>query len=265
MDFGLNRKTALVLGGGGGLGRAISIALAGEGAHIAVADIDGKAIAETEAALARICAHSGSKSVGLVWDLADLSSIDGHVTTVESELGLVDVLVNITGGPPPTPASAQDPALWTRHFQAMVLSVIAITDRVLPSMRERKWGRIITSASSGVVAPIPNLAISNALRLSLVGWSKSLAREVGKDGITANIILPGRIATDRIKFLDEAKAKREGRSVEDVAAESASSIPLGRYGKPEEYAAAVAFLASERAAYITGSVIRVDGGLIASI
>jgi 3-oxoacyl-[acyl-carrier protein] reductase len=147
----------------------------------------------------------------------------------------------------------------------MVLSVIAITDRVLPKMREKKWGRIITSTSSGVVSPIPNLAISNALRLSLVGWSKTLAREVGKDGITANIILPGRIATDRIKFLDEAKAKREGRSVEDVAAESVSSIPLGRYGKPEEYAAAVAFLASEGAAYITGSVIRVDGGLIASV
>ena len=261
MEFGLKDKTALVLGGGGGLGRAISIALAGEGAKVAVADIDPKAIAETQAALASI----GGNSIGLVWDLADLSLIDAHVKRIEGELGSVGVLVNITGGPPPTPASGQDPALWTKHFQSMVLSVIAITDRVLPKMREKKWGRIITSTSSGVVSPIPNLAISNALRLSLVGWSKTLAREVGKDGITANIILPGRIATDRIKFLDEAKAKREGRSVEEVAAESASSIPLGRYGKPEEYAAAVAFLASEGAAYITGSVIRVDGGLIASV
>ncbi len=261
MEFGLKDKTALVLGGGGGLGRAISIALAGEGAKVAVADIDPKAIAQTQAALASI----GGNSIGLVWDLADLSLIDAHVKRIESDLRSVGVLVNITGGPPPTPASGQDPALWTKHFQSMVLSVIAITDRVLPKMRENKWGRIITSTSSGVVSPIPNLAISNALRLSLVGWSKTLAREVGKDGITANIILPGRIATDRIKFLDEAKAKREGRSVEEVAAESASSIPLGRYGKPEEYAAAVAFLASEGAAYITGSVIRVDGGLIASV
>jgi 3-oxoacyl-[acyl-carrier protein] reductase len=265
MEFGLKDKTALVLGGGGGLGRAISIALAGEGANVAVADIDSKAITETQAALASIGGKSGNKSIGLVWDLADLSQINTHVMKIEGELGAVDVLVNITGGPPPTPASGQDPALWTKHFQSMVLSVIAITDRVLPKMREKKWGRIITSTSSGVVSPIPNLAISNALRLSLVGWSKTLAREVGKDGITANIILPGRIATDRIKFLDEAKAKREGRSVEDVAAESVSSIPLGRYGKPEEYAAAVAFLASEGAAYITGSVIRVDGGLIASV
>jgi 3-oxoacyl-[acyl-carrier protein] reductase len=116
-----------------------------------------------------------------------------------------------------------------------------------------------------VVAPIPNLGLSNALRLSLVGWSKTLAREVARDGITANIILPGRIATDRIRFLDEAKAKREGRPIEAVTAESTGSIPIGRYGKPEEYADAVAFLASNRASYITGSVIRVDGGLIASI
>jgi 3-oxoacyl-[acyl-carrier protein] reductase len=146
----------------------------------------------------------------------------------------------------------------------MVLSVIAITDRVLPAMRLKQWGRIITSTSSGVVAPIPNLGISNALRLSLVGWSKTLAREVARGGITANIILPGRIATDRIKFLDEAKAKREGRTVE-VSAESTGSIPVGRYGKPEEYGVVVAFLASEPAAYITGASIRVDGGLIASI
>lgn len=130
-------------------------------------------------------------------------------------------------------------------------------------MRERRWGRVITSASSGVVAPIPNLGISNALRLSLLGWSKTLAREVARDGVTANVILPGRIATDRIRFLDEQKAKRENRSVQAVAGESTSSIPLGRYGRPEEYA--VASLASERAAYITGTALRVDGGLIASI
>lgn len=147
----------------------------------------------------------------------------------------------------------------------MVLSVIAVTDRVLPAMKARKWGRIITSASSGVVAPIPNLAISNALRLSLVGWSKTLAREVARDGITANIVLPGRIATDRIKFLDAKKAERENRSVEEVAAESTGTIPVGRYGDPQEYANVVAFLAGTPSSYVTGSVIRVDGGLIASI
>lgn len=261
MNLGIAGKTALVLGGGGGLGRAISKALAGEGVNIAIGDIDQSAISETETAVGSF----GVKSAGLVWELGDLSQIDAHVSRIEKELGPVEILVNLTGGPPPTPASGQEAALWSRHFQSMVLSVIAITDRILPGMRSRRWGRIITSTSSGVVAPIPNLGISNALRLALVGWSKTLAREVAKDGITANIIVPGRIATGRIKFLDEAKAKREGRTVEEVAAESTASIPAGRYGKPEEYGDAVAFLASERAAYITGASIRVDGGLIASI
>ena len=261
MDLGIKGKTALVLGAGGGLGRAIAVSLANNGANIAVADIAPRSIAETEAALA----GRGSSSVGVTWDLADLAQINGNISTIEAELGPIDILVNNTGGPPPTPAAGQDPALWSKHFQAMVLSVIAITDRVLPGMRQRRWGRIITSTSSGVIAPIPNLGISNALRLSLVGWSKTLAREVGRDGITANIVLPGRIATDRITFLDQAKAKRDGRPVEDVMAESTGSIPLGRYGRPEEYGDVVAFLASDRASYLTGSVIRVDGGLIASI
>jgi 3-oxoacyl-[acyl-carrier protein] reductase len=261
MDLGLKDKTALVLAGGGGLGRAIAKALAVEGAKVAVAGIGAKSIAGTEAELAAI----GVKSIGLIWDLSDLAQIDGHISKIERELGPVEILANNTGGPPPTPASGQDPAVWSRYFQAMVLSVIAITDRVLPNMRARHWGRVITSTSSGVESPIPNLAISNTLRISLVGWSKTLAREVAKDGITANIIVPGRIATDRTQFLDEAKAKREGRSAEDVSAESAGNIPAGRYGKPEEYGDVVAFLSSERAAYITGSVIRVDGGLIAGI
>ncbi len=259
MDLGLKGKTALVLGGGGGLGSAIARQLAAEGANVAVGDIDPAAVEKTVASL------SGGKGLALPWDLADLSVIDGNITKIEAAFGPVDILVNNTGGPPPTPAAGQDPALWTKSFQSMVLSVIAITDRVLPGMRKKKWGRIITSTSSGVISPIPNLGISNALRLSLVGWSKTLAREVGGDGITANIVLPGRIATDRIKFLDEAKAKREGRPVEQVSAESTASIPAGRYGNPEEYADVVAFLASTRASYLNGSTIRVDGGFITSI
>ncbi len=261
MDFGLKGKTALVLGGGAGLGRAIALALAGEGANVAIAGKGSESLAATQALLA----PCGIRSLSLLWEFSDLAQIDTQVSRVEAELGPVDILVNNTGGPPPTTAAGQDPALWSKQFQSMVLSVIAITDRVLPNMRTRRWGRIITSTSSGTVSPIPNLAISNALRLSLVGWSKTLSREVAKDGITANIILPGRIATDRLKFLDAAKAQRESRSVDDVSAESMAAIPLGRYGKPQEYGDVVAFLASERAAYITGSVIRVDGGLIPAI
>lgn len=261
MDLGLKSKIALVLGAGGGLGGAIALSLAKEGAAVAIADINGEALSATKAAIA----SAGGKSIELVWDLADLTQIETHVARIERELGGVDVLVNNTGGPPPTPVSGQGPEKWAESFNAMVLSVIALTDRVLPAMRERKWGRVITSTSSGVVAPIPNLGLSNALRSSLVGWSKTLAREVAPFNITSNIVLPGRIATSRIRFLDEAKAKRENRTLESVVQESTSSIPLGRYGAPAEYGDVVAFLASARASYITGSVIRIDGGLIASI
>jgi 3-oxoacyl-[acyl-carrier protein] reductase len=258
MDLRLNGRTALVLGGGGGLGGAIAKSLSAEGTKVAVADIDLKAAEATAAALA-------SGALSLAWDLGDLGQIEANILLVEQQLGPIDILINITGGPPPTLAAGQDPAAWAKYFQSMVMSVIAITDRVLGGMRARKWGRIITSTSSGIIAPIPNLAMSNALRLSLVGWSKTLAREVGPDGVTVNIVVPGRIATDRIRFLDEAKAQRENRPVADVVRESTGSIPLGRYGDPAEYADLIAFLASARAGYITGSTIRVDGGLIPSI
>lgn len=259
MDLGLKNKTALVLAGGGGLGRAIAKALAGEGANIAVAGIRRASIEATQAEL------SGAKSIALEWDLGDLTVIDANVSRVEQELGPIDILINNTGGPPPTPAAGQSTDLWTKQFQAMVLSVIATTDRVLPGMKERRWGRILTSTSSGIIAPIPNLGLSNALRASLVNWSKTLAREVAPFGITANIVAPGRIATNRTQALDQARAQREDRPIEKIVAENERVIPVGRYGRTDEYGDVVAFLASPRAAYITGSIIRVDGGMIASI
>jgi 3-oxoacyl-[acyl-carrier protein] reductase len=263
MDLGISGRTALVLGAGGGLGGAIARALAREGARVALADINlGAAQAVADQIRGE---YPDTQAVALSWDLGDLSVVESNVARIERDLGPVDILVNNTGGPPPTTVCGQQISLWTSHFQSMVMSVIAITDRVLPSMRERKFGRIITSTSSGVVAPIANLGLSNALRMTLLGWSKTLAREVGRDGITCNIVLPGRIATSRIQFLDEQKAKREGRSAIDVAQESTASIPVGRYGDPREYADVVAFLASRNAAYVTGSIVRVDGGLLANV
>ncbi|WP_258908912.1 SDR family oxidoreductase [Pseudomonas putida] len=261
MDLQIKNKIALVLGGGGGLGGAIALSLAKEGVKVAVADISIDAAEKT----VNLLKEHGAQAYAIQWDLARLEDIETKIATIEAELGPVDILVNNTGGPPPTTAHSQDAGVWSTHFQSMVVSVIKITDRVLPGMRERKWGRVITSTSSGVVSPIPNLGISNALRLSLVGWSKTLAKEVGNDGVTVNIVLPGRIATGRITFLDEAKAKREGRSVEEVSKESTAAIAVGRYGDPKEYGDVVAFLASGLAGYLTGSTIRIDGGLISSI
>ncbi|AZO71322.1 SDR family oxidoreductase [Mesorhizobium sp. M1D.F.Ca.ET.043.01.1.1] len=254
MDLGLEGKNALVLGAGGGLGSAIAETLAREGARVVAVDIAKDAVE----AVAR---NSGVAVRPFVCDIADGPAVEALL----DQAGEIDILINNSGGPPPTQAHGVARSEWERYFSTMVSSLISLTDRVLPGMRARGWGRIITSTSSGVVAPIANLGISNALRLSLVGWSKTLAREVAPDGITANIILPGRIATSRIRALDEAKAKRESRSIEEVRAESTGSIPMCRYGEPQEYADAVAFLASARASYITGSVIRVDGGLIQSI
>ena len=261
MDLGIKNKVALVLGGGSGLGQAMALSLASEGCKVVVA---GRTEANLQKTVAQI-QETGGQAHPIVWDLAQLDQIDSHFAKIESLWGSVDILVNNTGGPPPTPAAGQAPQVWLQKFQEMVLSVIAITDRALPAMKEKRWGRVITSTSSGAIAPIPNLAISNTLRSSLHAWSKTLAREVAPFGITANIIVPGRIATERIRFLDESKAQRENRSVEDVMNESLKTIPMGRTGDPAEFAATAAFLASQPASYITGSVIRVDGGLITSL
>lgn len=261
MDLQIAGKVALVTGAGGGLGSAIAVALAGEGAKVVLADIN----LDAAQAYARDIQAKGGQALALQWDLADPQQAQRGLEQVRAHFGEVDILVNNTGGPPPTRAQGVPQEDWNKYFQSMVASVIQLTDLVLPGMCERKWGRVITSTSSGVVAPIPNLAISNSLRLALVGWSKTLSREVAADGVTVNVVLPGRIATARIMQLDEARAKREQRSVDEVVKSSTESIPAGRYGRPQEYGDTVAFLASAAASYITGSVIRVDGGLIASI
>lgn len=261
MDLGIKGKTALVLSAGGGLGNAIAVALAREGAKLCLADINADALANTVKAVEDV----GGQALSFQWDLGDLQATETAIGRILEATGGVDILVNNTGGPAPGPAFGHSSEVWEKSFRSMVVSVIAITDLVLPGMRSRGWGRIITSTSSGVIAPIANLGLSNATRVALLGWSKTLARDVATDGVTVNVVVPGRIATARTQFLDETKAKREGRDAQVVSSESAASIPMGRYGKPEEYANAVAFLASDCASYITGSVVRVDGGLIQSI
>jgi 3-oxoacyl-[acyl-carrier protein] reductase len=261
VNLGLEGKTALVGGGGGGLGSAVARALAREGARVAVAGRDQESAGRTVEA---IVGESG-EAFAVRLDLTDPASLDVALEAIRSRYGEVEVLFNNGGGPPPSTAAGQPVELWREQFEAIVVGVIALTDRVLPAMRARGWGRIVTNTSSGVVAPMPNLALSNSLRLSLVGWSKTLASEVAADGITVNVVIPGRFATGRVRALDEARAKREGSTVEAAVASSIAAIPAGRYGDPDEFAAAVAFLAGEPASYITGASVRIDGGQIPSI
>ena len=260
MDLGLDGKRALILSSSRGLGLGVAQALAAEGAAVMMT---ARSADRLRAAAEAINVAGPGRAETFVGDLAP--NVEAIYRAALEALGGVDILVANTGGPPARTALAVKPEEWTPQFEAMVVPVIRLAGLVLPGMRERGFGRILTIASSGVVQPIPNLVISNALRSSLVGWSKTLANETAKDGVTVNVVLPGRIQTDRVEELDAVNARAQGKSVDEVAAAATAAIPAGRYGRVEEFADVVCFLASERASYVTGSSVRVDGGAVRSV
>lgn len=257
MDLGLDGKTAVVMASTRGLGHAIGRMLIKEGAQVLFVGRVAERVAQLR--------ESSPRAHGMQLDLSDADAPDRLVETALAELGQVDILVNNTGGPPPTPALGQPVDLWRSSFESMVTPLIRTADMLVPAMAERGWGRVITVTSTGVVQPIPNLAISNALRGSLVGWSKTLSAEVAAKGVTANVLMPGRIDTDRVRGMDQAVSEKTGKPLADVQARAASQIPAGRYGDADEFAALAVFLASARASYVTGQCIGVDGGLVKSV
>jgi 3-oxoacyl-[acyl-carrier protein] reductase len=259
MDLGLKGKRALVMGASKGLGRSIADALAGEGAAIVVS---GREQASLDKVAAELKASGASAAHGVVADVAKGEQMDMLADEAVRLLGGVDILVLNHGGPPPCIASEITDAALHTWFEHIVASPIRIANRLIPEMRKRGWGRVIVVGSTGMQHPIPNLALSNTLRAAIWGWLKTFSGEVAKDGVTMNVLAPGSILTDRINQMAGARATKMGIPVEEELSRVAAEIPAGRIGLPSEYGPMGAFLASEQAGYITGSMIRVDGGRV---
>lgn len=264
MDLGIQGRIALVGASGRGLGLATAQRLAMEGCHIAICDKD-EDVLEAAKESVREAGNSDIKIATYPVDLTKAAEIDQLVASVKQDLGAVSILVTNSGGPPPGPFDAADDEKWLFAYQLTFLSAVRLIRAVLPDMKAQNWGRIINFTSRSLKEPIPNLIISNSVRLAVGGMAKTLADEVAQYGITVNNVCPGPTTTDRAIELAAARAAKKGISVEEELEQTSSKIPLGRLAKPEEQAAAVAFLASELAGYITGISLLVDGGAVKAL
>lgn len=262
MDLGLRGKVALVAAASRGLGRAIANELAAEGAALAICSRDAAAI---EAAGRTLAADHGGEVLARAADVTRAGDIAALVDAALERFGRVDILVTNTGGPPSGPFDTHDAATWRAAAESLLHAPLEFARRVLPGMRERRWGRILNVTSIAVKQPVDGLILSNSLRAAVTGWAKTLANEEARHGITVNNLMPGHTDTDRVRELAQATATREGITVEQVRARREREIPMGRLGTPREFAALAAFLASERASYITGTSIPVDGGWIRAL
>ena len=255
MNLGLGGKVALVCGASRGLGRAIAGELAAEGASLALCSRDAER-------LAAVAAELGPEVLAVPADLATAGEPTRVVAATVERFGRLDVLVANTGGPPAGTHDTLTLEDWDRASALLLRSTVELATAALPGMKERGWGRILAVTSVAVKQPVDNLILSNSLRAAVTGFAKTLSREVAPHGITVNTILPGYTATERVTELNRANAEREGVDPEEIQARLEASIPIGRLAEPQEFAALAAFLASERAGYITGGAFAVDGGWV---
>ncbi len=262
MDLGLKGKVALVTAASRGLGKAVATQLAAEGADLIICS----RVPEQVGKLAeQLSDQYGVNVLGLTADVSKKEDILQLFIKAKEFYNKIDILVCNAGGPPSAPFTELTDDDWELSFQTNLMSVVRLVRGAIPFMKENNWGRIVAIASTSVKQPIPGLILSNTMRTGVAGLMKTLSTELAPSGILLNTVCPGRIATDRIQELDEGKAKREGRTIEDVHTSFISKIPVGRYGQPEEFANVVSFLVSEANSYVTGTVQLVDGGATESI
>ena len=262
MDLGLNGKIALVAAASKGLGRAVAEELAAEGVSLVLC---ARGNDELQATCAAIAAAHGVPVLGIAADVAVAADVARVVQAAQARFGRIDVLVTNAGGPPAGTFDTLSSEMWQAATQLLLTSVVELTRAVLPGMKERGWGRILNITSISVKQPVANLMLSNSLRAAVTGMARTLATEVAPFGVTVNNILPGYTRTERVVSLAEAAAVREGISAAAATARWEAEIPMRRLGEPREFAALAAFLCSERASYITGTSVPVDGGWIRSL
>ena len=257
MDLGLKGKVAFIAGGSQGLGKATAMQMSREGARLAICALDDP---ELPGAVEEIRAATGGEIIGIPADLTDADQARNFVRKGIEHYGTVDILVNNAGGPPSKTFLEIDDDLWMLGVRLNLMSTIIMTREAVPAMMEKRWGRIINMTSISVKQPIDGLILSNTVRSGVIGLAKTLSNELASYNITVNNVCPGYTMTERVRSLSVVVAEKEGTTPEAVIKKWESSVPMGRLGTPEEFAALVTFLASEQAGYITGASIQIDGG-----